>query len=203
MQPSPYPALGFLELGSIAHGIVVGDAMVKRAPVEALHAGTSHPGKFLILVEGAVAHVEEAMDAGRELAGSHLLDQLFLPDAHPALSGALRSQPVAAGGEALGIVETSTVAALLGATDRALKGTTATLTELRLADDLGGKAYCLLRGGLADVEEAVELATTGLEGFGPSDPGPLVAKAVIPRLHEDMAHSLERAAELRRGLGKS
>ena len=59
------PALGLLEVESIAAGIEVGDAMAKRAPIDVIRAGTVHPGKYLILVGGDVAAVEEALEAGR------------------------------------------------------------------------------------------------------------------------------------------
>ena len=64
------PALGLLELSSIALGIRAGDAMVKKAPVRALVAGSVQPGKFLVLVDGDVASVEESMRAGLD-AGAH------------------------------------------------------------------------------------------------------------------------------------
>ena len=41
--------------------------MAKRAPIDVIRAGTVHPGKYLILVGGAVADVEEALEAGREV----------------------------------------------------------------------------------------------------------------------------------------
>ena len=43
--------------------------MVKRAPVEVTYAGTVHPGKYLVLVGGDVACVEESFAAGLALAG--------------------------------------------------------------------------------------------------------------------------------------
>ena len=46
------PAIGLLELSSIAVGILAADAMVKRSPVEVIYAGTAHPGKYLVLVAG-------------------------------------------------------------------------------------------------------------------------------------------------------
>ncbi len=61
-------ALGLLEFESIAAGIVAGDAMVKRAPVGSIRAGTVQPGKYLVLVSGEVADVQEALDAGRKVA---------------------------------------------------------------------------------------------------------------------------------------
>ncbi|MCP3964643.1 MAG: BMC domain-containing protein [bacterium] len=184
------PAIGLLELSSIAVGILAGDAMVKRSPVEVIHAGTVHPGKYLVLVGGEVAHVEEALPAGREIGAAVLLDEIFLPDAHPQVAAALRGRRLAAGGEALGVVETRTVAAILGAADRGVKGADVALSELRVADDLGGKAYCLFDGTVAEVEAAVEAAASGL-----ARPELLVSRVVIPRLHEEMAENLDASGE--------
>ena len=41
------PAIALIELSSIAAGTYAADRMVKRAPVELLHAGTVQPGKYL------------------------------------------------------------------------------------------------------------------------------------------------------------
>ncbi len=184
------PAIGLLELSSIAVGIFAADAMVKRSPVEVIYAGTVHPGKYLVLVAGEVAHVEEALPAGREAGTMALLDEIFLPDAHPHVTEALRGQRRDGGRDALGVVETSTVAAIVGAADRGVKGASVELQEIRYADDLGGKAYCLFDGPVSDVEAAVELAVGGL-----ARPELLVSQVVIPRIHGEMADNLESAAE--------
>jgi microcompartment protein CcmL/EutN len=188
------PALGLLELASVAVGIRTGDAMVKRAPVALAYAGTVHPGKYLVLVAGEVADVEEALDAGREAGDPALTDELFLPDVHPQVVAAVRGRrrPAGAdGGEALGIVETLTVAALLGAADRGVKSAEVDIQEIRLADGLGGKAYCLFTGEVGDVEEAVERAAAGLPR-----PDLLVGREVISRLHDEMRANLDAHAEL-------
>ena len=133
--------------------------MIKRGPVEVIYAGTVHPGKYVVLVGGEVASVEEAMAAGRERSGGTVVDEILLPDAHPrvvaAVTGARRDGGT---GDALGVVETTTVAAIVGAADRGVKGAEVELREVRLADGLGGKAYCLFQGLVADVEAAVEAA---------------------------------------------
>ncbi|HEX9732399.1 MAG TPA: BMC domain-containing protein [Thermoanaerobaculia bacterium] len=185
-------ALGLLELDSIAAGVRVGDAMVKSAPVDELVAGTVHPGKYLVLVVGDVASVEEALAAGREAAFSTLLDEIFLPDPHPDVHAALRGERRDGGGEAVGVVETRTVAALLGAADRGVKGAHVTLREIRVADDLGGKSYCVFRGLVADVEAAVELAVASLRS-----PDLLAGQVVIAQLHGEMDENLLGAPEFR------
>ena len=58
------PALALIEFDSIAAGIEAGDAMAKKAPIAQIVAGTVQPGKYLVLVSGAVADVEESLGAG-------------------------------------------------------------------------------------------------------------------------------------------
>jgi microcompartment protein CcmL/EutN len=178
------PALGLLELDSIAAGIEAGDAMAKRAPIDVLRAGTVHPGKFLVLVGGAVADVEEALDAGREVGAAAVRGVVFLPNVHPAVVAALRGARAEPAGEALGVIETTTVAPILEAADAGLKGAHVRLLELRLADDLGGKAYLLFDGPVAEVEAAVGIGAGRIAG------SPGLAQRVIPQLHAEMAENL-------------
>lgn len=183
------PAIVLLEFDSIAVGIMAGDAMVKRAPVSTVHAGSVQPGKFLVLVGGDVASVEEARQAGRETGAARLVAEIFLPEVHPNVVEALTGRRLAVGAESLGVLETSSVSAVLGAADRALKGAKVELAEIRLADGLGGKGYALFVGEVADVEEAVEIGARSLHG------GELVAKVVIPRLHPEMSANLSSHPE--------
>jgi microcompartment protein CcmL/EutN len=178
------PALGLLELDSIAAGIAAGDAMAKRAPIEVIRAGTVHPGKYLVLVGGSVADVEEALEAGRDEAAAAVRDVVFLPNVHPGVVAGMRGARPAATGEALGVIETETVAAVIEAADAGLKGARVQLLELRLADDLGGKGYLLFDGPVAEVEVAVEVGT----GRIAARPG--LAWRVIPQLHGEMAENL-------------
>lgn len=184
-----YPALALLELSSIAVGIRCGDAMVKRSPVEVLRAGTVHPGKFLVLVAGQVATVEEALIDGFEAADGHLLDHVYLPQADPQVTAALCGRQLQGELEAYGIIETCTAASLLAAADRAVKGAHVVLRQLRLADELGGKAYCAVSGDLTDVQSAVDVAWRDIP------PRHRVSQVVIPRLHDDMRRNLETAAD--------
>jgi microcompartment protein CcmL/EutN len=153
------PALALIEVGSIARGHRVADAMVKRAPVELLRVEPVSPGKLLVLVAGEVASVDEAFRAGLDVAGDALVDKLYLPQAHEQLPGALRGEARAGDAEgvaSLGIFETTTVAATILAADAAAKAAAVRLIEMQLARGIGGKAYFVLTGVLAEVEAAVE-----------------------------------------------
>lgn len=182
------PALALLELGSIAVGIEAGDAMAKRAPIDVIRAGTVHPGRYLVLVAGAVADVEEALDAGRAVGAGDVLDAVLLPNVHPDVVDAIRGRRLRGTGEALGIVETPTVASIIDAADAGMKGARVRLLELRLADGLGGKGYLLFDGPVADVEAAVEQASSRIART------PLTTRRVIARLHAEMRDNLEAAA---------
>lgn len=178
------PAIGLLEFDSVAAGIVAADAMVKRAPIGDLIAGTVQPGRYLVLVAGDVASVEESVAAGRDSAPASLVAEIVLPDVHLAVVAALRGDRVPGPVESLGIVETRSVAPMLAAADAGLKGAEVDLLEVHLADGLGGKAYLLFGGAVSDVEAAVEIGTARIEG------GELIDSAVIPQLHDEVGDNL-------------
>lgn len=179
-----YPALALLEFDSVAAGIVAGDAMVKRAPLGDLVAGTVQPGHYLVLVAGDVASVDEAIQAGVEVSGHAEIDRVFLPDVHADVVEAIRGRREHGDIEALGIIETTSVASVLEAADAGIKGADVVLMEIFMADGLGGKGYVLFGGAVHDVEAAVEI------GSGRVPPGHLTAASVISQIHGDMRGNL-------------
>jgi len=189
------PAIALLEFESIAVGMRAGDAMVKRAAVEVTYAGTVHPGKYLVLVGGDVAVVEEAYSAGRQAGGDSLIDSIFLPSAHQDLVAILRGSQGRMSGDAVGVVETRTAASTVGAVDRGRKGAEVEIVEIRLADRLGGKAFCIFSGLISDVEAAVDLAAGPIEKTGF-----LIARVVIPQFHSEMLANLESSSDFARNL---
>ncbi len=180
-----HPALALLEFDSVTAGIVAGDAMVKRAPVTALHTGTVQPGHYLVLVAGEVGDVEEAVAAGTGVSGDAMLDLVLLPDIHPTVVEALRGARREGRAEALGIIETISVASIIEAADAGVKGASVDILEMHLADGLGGRGYLLFGGPVSDVEAAVEI------GSGRVHQGHLVRRAVISQLHAEMRANLE------------
>jgi microcompartment protein CcmL/EutN len=115
---------------------------------------------------------------------------LFLPAVHPDVVQALLGRRGPSSGEALGMIETRTAAATLGAADCGLKGAEVSLLEIRLADRIGGKGYCAFSGPLAEVEAAVEAAVNHL-----ASPETLIADVVIPQFHEEMLANIEVSSE--------
>ncbi len=190
------PAIGLLEFDSVAVGIAAADAMVKRAPIGDLVAGSVQPGRYLVLIAGDVASVEESMEAGREASAESLIAEIVLHDVHPGVSAALRGERIPGPVEALGVIETGSVAPLLAAADAGLKGADVDLLEVHVADGLGGKAYLLFGGAVSDVEAAVSIGTSRVEV------NELVGAVVIPRLHDELGDNLTHHGRFAVRLGR-
>jgi microcompartment protein CcmL/EutN len=163
------PALGVLEIATIARGIVTADAGLKRSPAILLHSRAVSGGKHLVFFEGGVAEVEEAMGAAKLCAGDLLLDRVELPAADEQvwpMLGAPQTPPDWSGdhgAEAVAIIETKTVCAAIAAADAACKVAEVTVRDTRFAIDLAGKAYFTLTGTL-DAIEAAAIAATDAAG---------------------------------------
>ena len=163
------PALGVLEIGTIARGIVAADAGLKRAPAVLLHSRAVSGGKHLVMFEGGVAEVEESLAAAKLAAGELILDHVWLPYADaqvwPMLGAPQTSLDWAGDGEAeaVAIIETSTVCAAIAAADAACKVAYVIVRDTRFAFDLAGKAYFTLTGTLDAIEAAVAAARAAAE----------------------------------------
>jgi microcompartment protein CcmL/EutN len=163
----PFPAVAILEFLDIPSGIQATDAMLKKAPIAFLKNGTITRGRYLTVIGGSTASVEEAFVEGQFWAAQALIDKVFLPDVHPDVFAAMFGRRAATRDGAWAIIETSSVAANVRAAEAALKGTPVSLIELRLADDgLAGKGLSIYEGDLHDIEAAVDLAAAFLERAG-------------------------------------
>ncbi len=175
------PAIALIETESIARGHVVADAVVKKAPVSLLMTEPVTPGKFVILFDGEVADVEAAWREGLEVAGTGIVDRLFLPQAASALAPALRGTLTRGLVDSLGIVETNSVASSLLAADAAVKAADVRLVRMHLAKGIGGKGYFTLTGSLDMVDAAVHAAAAAIA------PELLVTTEVIAAPHVDLS----------------
>src|SRR6185437_5238715 len=88
---SKVPALGFIELSSIARGLYLTDTIVKKAPVRVIASQPVSSGKHVILYIGDVASVEESHRAALDQAGGTLLKQIMIPGVHERLAPFLDS----------------------------------------------------------------------------------------------------------------
>jgi microcompartment protein CcmL/EutN len=176
-------ALALLEFDSVAAGILAVDRMLKQAPIALLRCGTVHPGRYLALVGGSVASTDEAHAAGVWSGQDQkaLTDEILLPDPHPMLAAAVAGERAAPQGESVGVIEISTSPGLLRGVDAALKAVPVDLVEIRLADDLGGRALAVFDGLLPDVQEALQMTADRLGGAAV-----LCGSSLLPRVDETL-----------------
>lgn len=168
-------SIGMIELSSIAAGFSVTDAMLKAADVDLMLARTICSGKYMVLVRGEVGSIQAAVAAGVSAGSFSVIDTFVIPNVHesvfPAISGTSKVETL----DALGILESFSVASLIEGADAAAKSAAVQLIEVRLAMALGGKAFVTMTGDVAAVQSAVE---AGAEMVARK--GMLVNKVVIP-----------------------
>jgi microcompartment protein CcmL/EutN len=155
------PALAVIDYEDIPAGMYAVDAILKKAPIAFVRAGTVTRGRYLVVFGGSTASTAESLGEALETTRAAVIDHTFLPDIHPALSDAVFGMKRRANGSLL-ILETDTASSIVRAVEAALKGTPVELIEVRLSDTgLAGKGIALVAGTLHDVEAAAALAAAG------------------------------------------
>lgn len=178
-------SIGLIEMGSIAAGFQVCDAMLKAADVELVLARTICSGKYMVLVRGDVGSTEAAVRAGQTAGSFSIIDTFLIANVHesifPAFAGITKVNAL----DALGIIESFSVASLIEGADAMAKSAQVQLVEVRLAMALGGKAFATVTGSVAAVTAAVDAgaAIIGRKGL-------LVNKVVIPQPRPELLNEM-------------
>lgn len=178
-------ALGCLELSSIARGVRVLDAIVKRAPVTLRHHARHSPGKYVILFEGTVADVEESYGDALMYCEDQLLDRMLLAQVHDAVWRALDGdydEPSA--DDAVLLVETAWIASSIEALDFSAKFVEARVVDWQLGNGIGGKGYFAVQAPQHDLEVLQQELRIRL------DATTLVGIDLIARPHVEMLGAL-------------
>ena len=184
---APQPCIGLLELCSVARGVEVADAVLWEADVEMLFSEPVQPGKYVLLFTGSVQDVSSSHRRGAEVAGPDLVDQLVIPQLHEQVVPILKRVGGTINGQidAVGVVETTTVASTIVSADQALKTASVDLLDLRVANGLGGKSFFVITGEVSDVRSSVASGARHAQ-----EAGLLARDVVIPRPHPDLVHHL-------------
>ena len=179
------PAIGFLEVSSIAKGIETMDAMMKMAEVDLLHTQAISRGKFTILIGGEQAEVEQSLQAGIQTADETLIDHFIIPNVHEQILPALKSRVQVEELEAVGVIETKDAAASILAADAAAKKAAVTLIEIFPGRGAGGKGYVTLTGEVEAVRSAINAGVQTIK-----KEGALISYVVIPYAHKALLKEL-------------
>jgi len=204
-------ALGFIEIPFFGVTAVVADVAVKSARVRLLGIETTGNENLMIRLAGEVAAVQAALAVAEQRAeamgAKAIVKCIANPDAalvglidfqntlNPLYGGRDQFLPtdfpkqqneiMSAKQEALGILETQGLTAILEATDAMLKSANVTL----VGKEKIGAAYVtvIVKGDVAAVTAAVD---AGAKAVGQL--GKLIAAHVIARPHEDLAALLPK-----------
>ena len=180
-----HPALGLVEYWTVAAGLRAADTIAKTAAVRLLRAQIICPGRYVLLFNGEIAAVRAVLDAAREKHPERLADSFLLGSPHPGVLAALDGVKPSAHRAALGVVETATAASAIVAADAAAKAAGVDILELRIEREVANKAYVLLTGSVAEVQEAVAHAARFVQ-----ENGLLLDSAVLPRPDERVWETL-------------
>ncbi len=159
-------AIGLVEYKTVSSGMTATDILVKTAEVNILQAGTVCPGKFYALIEGEVSAVQAAIEAAKEAIPDKLIDDFVLGNPDQAIFKAIWGTNTVDKPNALGILETYSIAQAIVAADVAVKSAEVFLVELRLARGMCGKSYFLITGEVAAVNMAIEKAKKSAGEYG-------------------------------------
>ena len=178
-------SIGLIEMTSVAAGFETCDAMLKTADVQLVLSRSICSGKYMVVVRGEVAAVSAAVAAGVATAKFSIIDSFVIAYLHDAVFPALSGNAKVEALQALGIVESFSVASLIEGADAAVKAANVELIEIRLAMALGGKAFVTLTGDVAAVASAVEAAARVV-----GEKGMLVNKVVIAHPRPELLNEM-------------
>lgn len=177
--------IGFLELNSIAKGILAADMMLKAADIKLIAARPSCPGKYQILISGEVSAVEASLSSGEGAAKNSVIDKLLIPRVHPQVIEAINMSVPVPERKALGVLEFFSITGAITAADSAVKTASITLIEIRLGTGIGGKSFVTFTGDVGAVEAAVNAGAKTAEASGS-----LLDKVVIAHPAKELFDSL-------------
>lgn len=180
-----YKTIGVVELSSIALGMQIADEMSKAATVELVMARTTCPGRYIVMVAGDTGSVKSAVETGCEIGGEVVVDWFDISSLHPAVLPALSGATTLPAINALGVIETYTVASCIVAADTAAKAAAVDLIEIRFAAGLAGKSFVTMTGDVGSVKAAV---AAGIEGV--SESGGVLSHVVIPSPSDELKAQL-------------
>ena len=199
------PALGFAEIPFLSIAAVIADRVVKAADVRLLGMETTGNERLLLRLEGDIGAIRAALAVAEAMATAlgtqatthslarpeAALDSLLnFPNAQNPLYGGrdqllpndypmIPDNSMDTQNQAIGIIETQGLTAILEAADTMLKAAQVTL----IGKEKIGAAYVtiMVRGDVAAVTAAVEAGSKAVDGLGK-----LIAAHVIARPHPDL-----------------
>ena len=151
-----YKAIGVIELKSIPKGVEAADSALKSAGIEMVSAHPSCPGKYEIVLTGAISDVTVAVEHVKSRFDGYVIDASVMGRIDEQVVKALFGTQVGERGGSLGLIETFSAASIIKAADIAVKTARVGIYDLRASRGMGGKGIVMITGDVGDVTAAVE-----------------------------------------------
>lgn len=185
-------ALGMVETKGLVALFEATDAMLKAASVTFAGWVTVGSGLVTAFVEGDVAAVKAATDAGAAAAGrvGEVVSIQVIPRPHDDLDQFIASATKRGGAEggaadssALGLIETRGLVGVIEGSDAMVKAAGVQLVkEIEIG---GGFVTAVVRGDVGSVRAAVDAGAQAAKNVGE-----LVSSHVIPRPHDGLVQGM-------------
>jgi microcompartment protein CcmL/EutN len=180
-----YQAIGVIELKSIAKGIEACDIALKSAGIRLVSSHPSCPGKYEIIITGAISDVTASIDVVRSRFSAALIDTSIMGRIDPTVITALFGTQLTARQGSVGVIETYSAASAIKAADIAVKTAKVEIYDLRISRGMGGKGIVIITGDVGDVSASVEAGAKHA-----ADQGLLGNSTVIPAPHKELWEQL-------------
>ncbi|MBQ7907719.1 MAG: BMC domain-containing protein [Clostridia bacterium] len=151
-----YNAIGVIELKSIPKGVEAADAALKSAGIEMVSAHPSCPGKYEIVLTGAISDVSVAVEHVCNRFDGYVIDSAVMGKIDEQVIKALFGTQEGERKGSLGLIETFSAASIIKAADIAVKTARVEIYDLRASRGMGGKGVVMITGDVGDVTAAVE-----------------------------------------------
>lgn len=149
-------SIGVLEYRSVALGLKAADMILKAAEVEMIMMQTVCPGKYIMMFTGKLSSVKAALEQGSMTPFDEVLvDSYMLGNPDESLLAAIYGTTEKVALASVGILESYSVASMVGVADQLSKTSPIRLIEVRLARGMSGKAYAIFAGEISAVEAAM------------------------------------------------
>ena len=180
-----YQAVGIMELKSLAKGIEATDDALKSAGIRLVTAHPACPGKYEIILTGAIADVTAAVEHVRERFNQHIIDSSIIGRIDEKVITALFGTQAEKREGSLGILEAYSAASTIKAADIAVKTAKVAIYELRISRGMGGKGMVVITGDVGDVTAAVEAGAQHAK-----EQGLFCNSSIIAAPHEELWEQL-------------
>ncbi len=180
-----FQAIGIIELKSIAKGIEATDAALKSAGIRLVSAHPSCPGKYEIIMTGAISDVSAAVEHVKSRFDDRMIDSSVIGRIDEQVITALFGTQAGEKSGSVGIIEAYSASSTIKAADIAVKTAKVAIYELRLSRGMGGKGMVVITGDVGDVTASVEAGAKYAQ-----DQGLFCNSAIIPAPHKELWEQL-------------